>query len=208
MSAPDKIAEAITGHYGDRCEDFSEGCACCEAWAQYDRMTPPAADYVAGLEAAAVAAASKASFWFNLRDKAKATKQAKEARDFESMGLAATFIADDINDLAACPASPDTRELSDAERHALNTPADARMATYADMRAALDAAEARAVKPLVWDDWDNADTVVGLYRVRAAGRVWAWTLDDDDVYLHGAVAVNRPGFAGGWFVQRLSDHIE
>ena len=58
--------------------------------------------------------------------------------------------------------------------------------------AALDAAEARAVvKPLVWDDWDNAEAVVGLYRVRAAGRVWAWTLDDDDVYLHGAVAANK-----------------
>jgi hypothetical protein len=64
--------------------------------------------------------------------------------------------------------------------------------TCAPKPAALDAAEARAVvKPLVWDDWDNADTVVGLYRVRAAGRVWAWTLDDDDVYLHGAVAANK-----------------
>lgn len=34
----DYIAEAITEAFGERCPDFAEGCACCEAWQQYDRL--------------------------------------------------------------------------------------------------------------------------------------------------------------------------
>lgn len=34
----DYIAEAITEAYGERCPDFVEGCACCEAWKQYDAL--------------------------------------------------------------------------------------------------------------------------------------------------------------------------
>lgn len=36
MSAPDLIAEAIDGTFGERCEDFEPDCYCCQAWAQYD----------------------------------------------------------------------------------------------------------------------------------------------------------------------------
>jgi len=34
----DYIAEAIIDAFGERCPDFAEGCACCEAWKQYDRL--------------------------------------------------------------------------------------------------------------------------------------------------------------------------
>lgn len=34
----DYIAEAITEAFGERCPDFAEGCACCEAWQQYDML--------------------------------------------------------------------------------------------------------------------------------------------------------------------------
>ena len=34
----DYIAEAIAEAFGGRCPDFAEGCACCEAWQQYDRL--------------------------------------------------------------------------------------------------------------------------------------------------------------------------
>lgn len=35
----DYIAEAITEAFGERCLDFAEGCACCEAWKQYDELS-------------------------------------------------------------------------------------------------------------------------------------------------------------------------
>lgn len=35
----DLIAEALTEYYGDRCPDHAPGCPCCDAWAEYDRMT-------------------------------------------------------------------------------------------------------------------------------------------------------------------------
>lgn len=35
---PNAIEQAITEHFGGRCPDFSEGCACCDAWAQYDAL--------------------------------------------------------------------------------------------------------------------------------------------------------------------------
>jgi hypothetical protein len=35
---PDYIAEAITEQFGERCEEFAAGCACCEAWSQYDDL--------------------------------------------------------------------------------------------------------------------------------------------------------------------------
>jgi G3E family GTPase len=34
----DYIAEAITEAFGERCPEFAEGCACCEAWKQYDGL--------------------------------------------------------------------------------------------------------------------------------------------------------------------------
>jgi hypothetical protein len=33
------IAEAITDYLGERCPDYAEGCFCCEAWAEFDRLT-------------------------------------------------------------------------------------------------------------------------------------------------------------------------
>lgn len=35
---PDYIAEAITEQFGERCDEFAAGCACCEAWSQYDDL--------------------------------------------------------------------------------------------------------------------------------------------------------------------------
>ena len=32
------IAEAIQGYYGDRCADYADGCCCCRAWADFDRL--------------------------------------------------------------------------------------------------------------------------------------------------------------------------
>lgn len=32
------IREAITEHYGEKCADYCEGCACCEAWKAYEEM--------------------------------------------------------------------------------------------------------------------------------------------------------------------------
>lgn len=47
--ANELIAEAITEHYGERCPDTVEGCACCDAWAEYDALSRPAAP-VEGVE--------------------------------------------------------------------------------------------------------------------------------------------------------------
>jgi len=37
-----RVEDAITAHWGSRCYDFAEGCSCCEAWAEYDRLTAAA----------------------------------------------------------------------------------------------------------------------------------------------------------------------
>lgn len=31
-----KIEEPITEWFGERCPDTQQGCACCDAWAEYD----------------------------------------------------------------------------------------------------------------------------------------------------------------------------
>lgn len=36
------IEEAISEHWGDRCPDIDADCACCQAWAEYDRLSAPA----------------------------------------------------------------------------------------------------------------------------------------------------------------------
>lgn len=33
------IEEAITGWFGERCQEALEGCPCCDAWAEYDALT-------------------------------------------------------------------------------------------------------------------------------------------------------------------------
>ena len=33
-----KIEEAITEHWGERCADSQQGCPCCDAWAEYDAL--------------------------------------------------------------------------------------------------------------------------------------------------------------------------
>ena len=35
----DPVWAAIAGVWGKRCEDFEEGCPCCRAWAEYDKIT-------------------------------------------------------------------------------------------------------------------------------------------------------------------------
>lgn len=47
--ANELIAEAITDYLGERCLDYAEGCPTCEAWAEYDVLTRPAAP-VEGLD--------------------------------------------------------------------------------------------------------------------------------------------------------------
>jgi hypothetical protein len=37
-----QIEEAIEAHWGDRCPDFDADCACCQAWAEYDRLSSAA----------------------------------------------------------------------------------------------------------------------------------------------------------------------
>ena len=32
------IEEALTGHWGERCSDYEEGCVVCEAWRDYDNL--------------------------------------------------------------------------------------------------------------------------------------------------------------------------
>lgn len=49
-----QIEEAIAAQWGDRCPDFDAGCACCQTWAEYDRVTAalstrPAQEPVAAL---------------------------------------------------------------------------------------------------------------------------------------------------------------
>lgn len=50
--AAEKIGEAIKDYWGDRCPDSDPDCACCQAWAEFDRLTGIAyrpADYVGEL---------------------------------------------------------------------------------------------------------------------------------------------------------------
>ena len=35
----EKIEQAITGYWGERCPDFDAGCPCCVAWQQYDKAS-------------------------------------------------------------------------------------------------------------------------------------------------------------------------
>lgn len=50
----DKIEEALTEHFGERCPDYEPGCPCCDAWAELDALTAradlPAAVTVKPLE--------------------------------------------------------------------------------------------------------------------------------------------------------------
>lgn len=46
-----RIEEAITAHWGDRCQDFGPDCPTCQAWAEYDALRTARAD---ALEQAAV----------------------------------------------------------------------------------------------------------------------------------------------------------
>lgn len=48
--APERISEAITEWFGERCADTMEGCACCEAWAELDALEAAQAR-IRGLEA-------------------------------------------------------------------------------------------------------------------------------------------------------------
>lgn len=32
-----KVEEAITAHWGERCPDHEPGCPTCDAWAEYDK---------------------------------------------------------------------------------------------------------------------------------------------------------------------------
>jgi len=34
----EKIVEAITEQWGERCPDFDADCACCQVWAEYDAL--------------------------------------------------------------------------------------------------------------------------------------------------------------------------
>lgn len=38
MTKRDRIAEALTAHWGERCAENEPGCPCCDAWAQYDAL--------------------------------------------------------------------------------------------------------------------------------------------------------------------------
>jgi hypothetical protein len=33
-----KVEEAITHHWGERCDDYEEGCPVCDAWHEYDAL--------------------------------------------------------------------------------------------------------------------------------------------------------------------------
>jgi hypothetical protein len=32
------IEEAMTAHWGERCDDYEQGCPVCDAWRQYDNL--------------------------------------------------------------------------------------------------------------------------------------------------------------------------
>lgn len=52
------IAEAITEQWGERCSEYAEGCACCEAWKQYDGLLS---------QSAALASAREVMQWVEAR---------------------------------------------------------------------------------------------------------------------------------------------
>ena len=33
-----RIEEAMTAHWGDRCDDYEQGCPVCDAWREYDNL--------------------------------------------------------------------------------------------------------------------------------------------------------------------------
>lgn len=35
----DKIEEALTEYFGERCPDYHKECVCCKAWQEYDILT-------------------------------------------------------------------------------------------------------------------------------------------------------------------------
>lgn len=32
------VEQAITGHWGERCDDYEQGCPVCDAWREYDNL--------------------------------------------------------------------------------------------------------------------------------------------------------------------------
>ena len=32
------VEEAITGHWGERCDEYEQGCPVCDAWHEYDNL--------------------------------------------------------------------------------------------------------------------------------------------------------------------------
>ena len=32
------VEEAMTGHWGERCDGYEQGCPVCDAWAEYDNL--------------------------------------------------------------------------------------------------------------------------------------------------------------------------
>lgn len=33
-----RIEEAMTAHWGERCDDYEQGCPVCDAWREYDNL--------------------------------------------------------------------------------------------------------------------------------------------------------------------------
>ena len=33
-----RIEQALTEWYGERCDEFESGCECCEAWKEFDEL--------------------------------------------------------------------------------------------------------------------------------------------------------------------------
>ncbi len=48
------LPTAITEYYGERCEEFFQGCACCEAWREYDLLVDLSQSQIKAAEAAAL----------------------------------------------------------------------------------------------------------------------------------------------------------
>lgn len=32
------VEQAITGHWGEKCDDYEEGCPVCDAWREYENL--------------------------------------------------------------------------------------------------------------------------------------------------------------------------
>lgn len=93
----DYIAEAITEAFGERCPDFAEGCACCEAWAQYDRL---------GEENSRLLAVIK-----------KAENDIDMARFGEGYGFNLPYVVDDLRKATAAPQTAITEEFQQNNEH-------------------------------------------------------------------------------------------